>query len=156
MRWWLILVPIVALAAAAGVLFAVRGMTDVDCASFTDVRWEEMTRPGRCVRVEGMAHSVAALTSSDGAIVVPLFAPGDVAGREVRVFVRSTRAPSFVVDFEEMTVEGRALPGTLETVPPGSAEALAHHGYTLDDRVLVLEADRIDGGEGVWISDRTP
>ena len=156
MRWWSIFVPVVALAAAAGVLMWARGFGDASCESWLNVRWENVTRPGRCVRVAGMAHSAAAIASQDGEIIVPLFAPGDIQSREIRMFVRSTRAPSFVADFEEMTVDGRALAATADTVPPGSAAALAPRGYTLADRIVVLEANRIDGGEGVWISDRPP
>ncbi len=154
MRWWSILVPVVAFAAAAGVLAWVHGFAEARCESWTEVRWEDLTRPGLCVRVGGMAHSAAAIASAGGEIVVPLFAPGDIRSREIRMFVRSTRAPSFAADFEEMTVHGRSLPVTQESVLPGSAEALAKRGYTLADRILVLEADRIDGGEGAWISDR--
>jgi hypothetical protein len=70
------------------------------------------------------------------------------------MFVRSTRAPSFVADFEEMTVAGRAVPATPDTVPPGSAEELARRGYTIADHVVVVQAERIVGGEGNWTRDR--
>lgn len=151
-RWWRLAVPVFALAAAVGVLLVARGFGDARCDRFADVAWQDLTRPGRCVRVAGMAHSAASLVSPEGQIVVPLFPQGNTQGREVRMFVRSTRAPSFVVDFEEMTVEGRAVPATPDTVLPGSAEELARRGYTLADRILVLQADRIDGGEGAWTS----
>ena len=121
MRWWPIAVPIVALSAAAGLLLVARGFGDARCARFTEVRWEELTRPGLCVRVAGMAHSAAAITSADGEIIVPLFPPGDIAGREVTIFVRSTRAPQPATIFangDRIEVE---ITGGEEGVAPGQA-----------------------------------
>jgi hypothetical protein len=159
-RWAPVAVPIVVGLAAAAVLIAVRG-GNAGCETWTDVPWPATSAIGACVQVTGLAHLGATVVQPvRGAwwaedqtwYLVPLFAPGDVVGREVRLVVRAQRNPSRVVDFEEMSVRGRLVPAVAPNLPPNAASALADAGYTWAADARVLEADAIDGGEGRWSS----
>jgi hypothetical protein len=102
----------------------------------------ELTRNHRGVRVEGTAHYSVKLVQTAGDetwYLFPLFPPGDTAGRDVTVVVRTQRKPGELYSFEDLVVEGLARPpGTL--MPRSTQDQLTNRGYTFSpDFVLVEE-----------------
>ncbi len=115
----------------------------------------------RYVSVSGVAHygSVVTQRTQGGLLAEPatwslfgLFPDGDLAGREIKVLVRTMRAPERLVSFEYLTVEGALMPPDPRLVPMAVRDALADGGeWWLADDVLVLDPVRIVSEDGVWV-----
>jgi len=95
----------------------------------------------RGVRLQGTAHFEVRLwqTMEDGEqfYVFPLMAPGDTTGREIRVLVRTDRAPDDLSTYEDMIVDGLARPPG-RIVGPTIKKSLTNHGYTFADKVILV------------------
>jgi len=109
------------------------------------------------VRVRGTAHyAVVIRQEQPGNLLVdaktwylyPLFPEGEVEDREVRVLVRTERAPERFVSYEDMVIEGRVSFPTSDEVPFGTEIEMGKRaGYFFSDRLVLLEPWRIDVAE---------
>jgi hypothetical protein len=105
---------------------------------------DEITLEHRGVRLSGTAHYAVRVreVSADGAParhIFPVFPKGDLTGKEIRVLVRTRRAPDELVGFEDLVVEGLARPPAGQ-VPPEARDALAQSGYHFADRWVLVDA----------------
>lgn len=85
-----------------------------------------LTRPARLGRPERTWY------------LFPLFGRGDTMSREIRVMVFTTREPEQLVAFEDLTVEGWALPPGA-AMSPAAEDALRLAGYSFADDYVLLE-----------------
>ena len=115
------------------------------------------------VRVRGTAHyPVVIRQEQPGNLLMPartfylfpLFPEGEVDDREVRVLVRTERAPERLVSYEELALEGRVSFPTADKVPWATEiEMGKRSGYFFSDRVVLIEPWRIEvAGEEPWVA----
>jgi hypothetical protein len=113
----------------------------VDVAQ-ADVRVEHDT-----VRVTGTAHyPLLAAQERPGTFgrpdrtwyLFPLFEKQDTAGRFITVMVASPNKPESLASFEDLTVEGWALPPAA-AMTPELEQAFEGQGYSFADDYVVLE-----------------
>lgn len=113
------------------------------------------------VRVQGTAHyAVVVRQEQQGTLLLkpktwylfPLFPEGEVNDREIRVLVRTERAPERLVSYEEMAIEGRVSFPSSDKVPFGTEIEFGRRSdYFFSDRLVVLEPWRIEAaGEPPW------
>jgi hypothetical protein len=113
-----------------------------------------------CIAVDGTAHytAVARQTVTSGLFrdeqvfyLFPLMPPDDYDGREVRVLVRTTRAPERLVSYETLAMTGRIERATPELVPYRTEIELGKAGgYFFTDDLVVLTPDEIISDGVVW------
>lgn len=113
-----------------------------------DVEIAAITRDHRGVRVRGTAHYEIQLKEKrrEGSaahekpfLLFPLFPKGDTSGREIRVMIRSQRAPDELYAYEDVLVEGLAQPPG-RTVGKSARDALQLKGYMFADDFVLIEA----------------
>jgi hypothetical protein len=106
-----------------------------------DVTPSALTMDHRGVRMLVTAHHDARLEQEvSGAVwhMYPVFDKGDRDGRTVKVILRTPTAPNPLYSYEERVVTGFARPpGRL--VPPAARELMEQRGYTLDQRLVLVE-----------------
>ncbi|MCB9763436.1 MAG: hypothetical protein H6739_26955 [Alphaproteobacteria bacterium] len=144
------LVPIFLLLAAALVLFWLwtarlppfDGHPEPVDLSVDDVRIEH-----DAVRVKGTAHYARRISQVRPArfmrpertwYLFPLFPPGDTMSTEIRVMVASPYEPEELVAFEDVTVEGWALPPRA-AVNAQVEQALREAGYSFMSDYALIE-----------------
>lgn len=153
-RWVPFLIPFVAIVAAGVGAWLIVGSGPPPCGDWVDAPLsglDPVERP--CVAVEGTAHytAVARQTTSGGLFgddvvhyLFPLLPPDDLSGKEVRVLVRTTRAPERLVSYEGMAVEGRIERATPDLVPYATEIQLGKAGgYFFTDDLVVLSPDAV-------------
>jgi hypothetical protein len=100
----------------------------------------------RGVRIQGTAHFEVRLwqTMEDGErfFVFPLMKPGDTISRDIRVLVRTDRPPDDLSTYEDMIVDGLALPPGRQ-VGHKIKKSLKNQGYTFMDDVVLVESHAI-------------
>ena len=100
----------------------------------------------RGVRIQGTAHYEVRLWQTmkdkERVHVFPLLPFKDTTGREIRVLVRSTRAPDDLSMYEDMQIDGLARPPG-DRIGPKIKQTLRNHGYTFADQVVLVEAHEI-------------
>lgn len=129
---------------ALGVIWWDRGAPPGFRPKVVDVTPDQVSYDNRGVRLHGTAHYTVRLVqrSSDGSrtwYLFPVLPEGDTIGRTVRVLVRTTRKPDPMLGFEDVRVEGLARPPGAD-IGPDVREALITAGYTLDDKLVLVEA----------------
>jgi hypothetical protein len=161
-RWLYFFVPFT-LVSGIGVAVATWWwVAGTPCDSYVDTEFFDLTPATRCVRVHGTAHYEVVVTQvvegngffeDQTYYVYGLFPEGNAEEREIRVLVRSGRAPERYVSFEDMTLEGRLLPMDYRKVPFDTETRMgAKSNYFFSDRILLLEPDRIAvDGEPDWL-----
>lgn len=125
-----------------------------------DVAVAELSLDAPHVRVKGMAHYPSATTQKAPAtLVLPertyhlfaLFPEQDTQGKEIRVMVRTERAPEALVDFEQMTIEGWLEPASSRILPPSTEAVLSDkRGYFFAEDLMLLVPDVVRSGDEVW------
>ncbi len=131
------------LAIAVGVVWWDRGAPPGFRPRTVEVRPSELTYDHRGVDVTGTAHYPIQLVQTGGRSgtkywLFPLFEKGDTMGRHILVLVRSPRQPDELLAFEDRRVRGLARPPG-GTVGPEVRKAFTEAGYSLDDRLVLIE-----------------
>jgi len=132
------------------------------CSTYVPVDFFDLDPSVRCVRTEGNAHYQVVVTQvvegngffdDQTYYVYGLFPKGNTEDREIRVLVRTARAPEKYVSFESMVVEGRLLPMDYRKVPFDTETRMGKtSNYWFSDRVMLLEPDRIRvDGDPDWV-----
>jgi hypothetical protein len=108
----------------------------------------QVTRDHRGVRLTGTAHYEVRLRQKmeggDVFSMFPLMKSGDTMSREIKVLVRTPRSPEDMVTYEDMVVDGLALPpGRL--VSPDVRDKLEEGGYLFAEDFVLVEAFAIKG-----------
>ena len=118
------------------------GHPEPEDVAFEDVRVEHDT-----VRVSGTAHyPLRVAQERPGTFgradstwyLFPLFARQDTAGRFITVMVASPSEPESLASFEDLTLEGWALPPAA-AMTPELVKAFESQGYSFADDYVVLE-----------------
>ena len=112
-----------------------------------DVAFDELSVELDTVRVSGTAHYNLRMTQDrPGRFgradltwhVFPLFAKGDTISRKIEVIVATPHPPDDLATYEDMTVEGWALPPAAAMTP--ASEDLFHEaGYSFTEDYFVIE-----------------
>lgn len=113
-----------------------------------DVAWEDLRVEHDAVRVSGTAHYTLRVSQDrDGRFgrpdrtwyVAPFMKPGDTSSTLIEVVVATTVEPERLVSYEDLTVEGYALPKSA-AMTPALEEAFRNAGYSFVDDYFVIEA----------------
>ncbi|MCP4809375.1 MAG: hypothetical protein GY913_11645 [Proteobacteria bacterium] len=116
------------------------------------VTFEELSVDHDAVRVDGTAHYALRVTQDRPGrfgrpdrvwYVFPLFAPRDTSGTIIDVMVASPFEPENMLSFEDVTLEGWALPKG-SAMSPRLEEAFREAGYTFQDDYFVIEVFPLD------------
>ena len=113
-----------------------------------DVAWSELTVEHDTVRVRGTAHYPVRLTQERQEhfgrpggtwYIFPLFKEGDTLSRTISVIVATREPIDDLASYEDMTVEGWALPAPA-AMTPASEDLFLAQGYNFTDDYFVIEA----------------
>lgn len=113
-----------------------------------EVTWAEATVEHDTLRVRGTAHYPVRVTQERQAhfgrpggtwYVFPLFDEGDTLGRTIRIIVATPEPIDDLASYEDMTVEGWALPPPA-AMTPASEDLFTEQGYRFEDDYFVVEA----------------
>jgi len=160
-RWAPFLLPFAAIVAAGLGAALILGSGPGACGEHAPYGLRELHPHGEaCVAVQGTAHYTAVVRQtelggllSDDVVwyMFPLLPEGDLDGREVRVLVRTTRAPERLVTYETMELTGRIVPSTPELVPYATEIQLGKAGgYFFTDDLVVLTPDSVTSDGEAW------
>ncbi|HJN72737.1 MAG TPA: hypothetical protein QGF58_02275 [Myxococcota bacterium] len=112
-----------------------------------DVAWQDLRVEQDAVRVKGTAHYTLRVSQERAGrfgrpdrtwFVAPFMKPGDTSSTLIEVVVASTVEPERLVSYEDMTVEGYALPKA-SAMTPALEEAFKNAGYSFVDDYFVIE-----------------
>ena len=108
----------------------------------------DVTRNHRGVRLKGTAHYVVRMTQTmeggDNFWIFPLMEQSDTITRDIKVLVRTPRAPEDMVTFEDLTIDALVRPpGRLVT--PDIREKFEERGYFFEEGFVLVEPFRIEG-----------
>lgn len=118
-----------------------------------DVDWAELSVEQDAVRVQGTAHYALRVTQDRPGrfgrpdrvwYLFPLFDKQDTSGTIISVMVASPFEPEDMLSFEDVTLEGWALPKA-SAMSPRLEEAFREAGYTFQDDYFVIEVFPDDG-----------
>lgn len=112
-----------------------------------DVAWEDLRVEQDVVRVKGTAHFTIRVSQERTGrfgrpdrtwYVAPFMKRGDTTSTTIEVIVATTVPPDRLSSFEDMTVEGYALPKA-SAMTPALEEAFKNAGYSFVDDYFVIE-----------------
>lgn len=112
-----------------------------------EVAFEDLRVEHDAVRVSGTAHYALRVTQDRPGrfgrpdrtwYLFPLFATKDTSGTAIEVMVASPIEPEDMLSFEDVTLEGWALPKA-SAMSPRLEEAFREAGYTFYDDYFVIE-----------------
>ena len=113
-----------------------------------EVALADLTVEHDAVRVTGTAHYPVRVTQERQGrfghvggtwYVFPLFDKGDTMSRTIRVIVATPVPIDDLAQYEDMTVEGYALPSPA-AMTPSTEDMFQEQGYTFADDYFVVEA----------------
>jgi len=119
------------------------------------VSWEELSVEHDAVRVKGTAHYPVRVSQEREArfghtggtwYIFPLFPHGDTMGRKIKVIVATPVPIDDLASFEDMTVDGWALPAAA-AMTPASENLFRDSGYSFEENYFVIEAFSPEEGE---------
>jgi len=160
-RWLPFVLPfVVVLAAGVGFrIWTLMGAAPA-CGAYAPIELDALDYDSGCVRVTGQAHFEVVvrqtlpgnlLRDEETLYLFPLFEPGQVDERAVRILVRTERAPEDLVSFETVTIEGRASLVTAEQVPFGTEiEIGKRSNYFFSEPMVLLVPDSVSSDGETW------